>query len=157
MSSRAIRLTLGFMLAAVPIFLMGCSSGSSGSSFGSGSGSGTQNGSVNLMVSDASTDDWAAIGVKILSISLVPQGGGSNVNVFTAAQGSAPTINLVQLDQLGEILGNISVPVGTYTGAVVTISGNPGESAEVLFGVGDHGTELEHLERLRVPADAGGT
>jgi Domain of unknown function (DUF4382) len=127
MNSRAIRLTLGFILAAVPIFLVGCSSGSSGSSFGSGSGSGTQNGSVNLMVSDASTDDWAAIGVKILSISLVPQGGGSNVNVFTVAQGPAPTINLVQLDQLGEILGNISVPVGTYTGAVVTISGNPGD------------------------------
>jgi hypothetical protein len=33
-------------------------------------------------------------------------------------------INLAQLDQIGEILGNVSVPVGTYTGAVLTVSGN---------------------------------
>jgi hypothetical protein len=125
MNSRAIRLALGFILAAIPMFLVGCSSGSSGS--GSSFSSGTQNGSINLMVSDASTEDWATIGVRILSISLVPQGGGANVNVYTAAQGSAPMINLVQLDQLGEILGNVSVPVGTYTGAVVTISGNPAD------------------------------
>ena len=127
MKSRVVCLTLSFVLAAVPLFLVGCSSGSSGSSFGSGSGSGTQDGSVNLMVSDASTDDWGTIGVKILSISLIPQGGGSNVTVYSASESTAPMINLVQLDQLGEILGNITVPVGTYTGAVVTISGNPSD------------------------------
>ena len=127
MNFRAIRLTLSFILVVVPMFLVGCSSGGNGSSFSSGSGSGTQDGNVNLMVSDASTDDWANIGVKILSISLVPQGGGNNVNIYTAAEGSAPMINLIQLDQLGEILGNVSVPVGTYVGAVVTISGNPSD------------------------------
>jgi len=115
------RLILGFIMAAVPVFLVGCGSGS-GTSI---SGLGTQDGSVNLMVSDASTEDWSTIGVKILSISLIPQGGGSSVSVYTAAESSAPMINLAQLDQLGEILGNVSVPVGTYTGAVVTISGNP--------------------------------
>ncbi len=78
-----------------------------------------------MMVSDASTDDWATIGVKILSIALVPQSGGNNVTVYSASQSSAPMTNLVQLDQLGEILGTVSVPVGTYTAAVVTISGNP--------------------------------
>src|ERR1019366_3639032 len=119
MNSRIIRLTLGLVLAAVPVFLAGCGSGSGASNVGSG----LQNGSVNLMVSDASTEDWATIGVKILSISLIPQNGGSNVNIYTAAT-PAPMINLVQLDQLGEILGNVSVPVGTYTGAVITISGN---------------------------------
>src|SRR5579862_6773365 len=125
MKSRVVCLTLSFVLAAVPLFLVGCSSSSSGSSFGSGSN--PQDGSVNLMVSDASTDDWAAIGVKILSISLIPQGGGSNVNVYSASESTAPMINLVQLDQLGEILGNVPVPVGTYIGAVVTIGGNPGD------------------------------
>jgi hypothetical protein len=56
----------------------------------------------------------------------VPQGGGSAVTVWTAPS-PAPYVNLEQLDQLGEILGNVSVPVGTYTGAVLTISANPGD------------------------------
>jgi hypothetical protein len=79
-----------------------------------------------LLVSDASSDDWSTIGVRVLSVALIPQGGGSNVTVYTAPA-SAPAINLEQLDQLGEILGNVAVPVGTYTGAIVTIGGNPGD------------------------------
>jgi hypothetical protein len=79
-----------------------------------------------LTISDASSDDWATIGVKLLSIALVPQGGGSAVTVWTAPS-PAPYVNLEQLDQLGEILGNVSVPVSTYTGAVLTISANPGD------------------------------
>lgn len=121
MNSRNLRLTLGLILTAVPVFLAGCSSNSNSSNLGNT----PQTGSVAMMVSDASTEDWANIGVKILSISLIPQNGGSNVNVYTASAASAPMINLVQLDQLGEILENASVPVGTYTGAVVTISANP--------------------------------
>ena len=86
---------------------------------------------MNMMVSDASTEDWATIGVKILSISLVPQGGGSPVNVFTAGS-SVPSINLVQLDQLGELLGTVSVPAGTYTGAILTVSANQGDVTLVV-------------------------
>jgi hypothetical protein len=124
MNSRIIRLTLGLILAAVPAFLSGCGAGAYGS--GSTGGAGAQYGSVNMMVSDASTEDWATIGVKILSISLTPQGGGSPVSVYTAPS-PVPTTNLVQLDQLGEILGNASVPVGTYTGAILTVNGNPAD------------------------------
>jgi hypothetical protein len=40
-------------------------------------------------------------------------------------------VNLEQLDQIGEILGNVTVPVGTYTGATLTLSGNPGDVALV--------------------------
>ncbi len=36
-------------------------------------------------------------------------------------------MNLVQLDQIAELLGNSTVPVGTYTGAVLTVSGNAGD------------------------------
>jgi hypothetical protein len=82
--------------------------------------------SLPLALSDASSDDWATIGVKVLSIALVPQGGGANVTVWTAPT-PAPCVNLEQLDQLGEILGNVSVPAGTYSGAVLTISANPGD------------------------------
>ncbi|MFI4869819.1 MAG: hypothetical protein ACHQDD_10805 [Steroidobacterales bacterium] len=81
---------------------------------------------VPLIVSDASADDWALVGVKVLSIALLPQGGGSNVTVFTATA-DAPYLNLEQLDDLGEILGNVAVPVGSYTGAVITVGGNPGD------------------------------
>ena len=84
--------------------------------------------SIRLLVSDDSAEDWATIGVKVLSIALVPQGGGSAVTVYTAPS-QAPMINLEELDQLAEILGNVSVPAGTYTGAIVTVGGNPGDVA----------------------------
>jgi len=44
-----------------------------------------------------------------------------------SAPAAAPYVNLEQLDQLGELLGNVSVPVGTYTAAVLTIGANPGD------------------------------
>jgi hypothetical protein len=81
---------------------------------------------VSMLISDASTEDWAAIDVQILSIALVPQGGGANVTVYTAPM-QVPSVNLAELDQIAEILGNVSVPVGTYTGAVLTVSANPGD------------------------------
>src|ERR1700688_3776200 len=124
MNSRLSRIFMGVVLAAMPLFSVACGSSSSANQ-GSGGG-GTQDGSVNMMVSDASTEDWATIGVKILSISLVPQGGGSPVNVFTAGS-SVPSINLVQLDQLGELLGTVSVPAGSYTGAILRVSANQGD------------------------------
>ena len=84
-----------------------------------------------MLVSDDPAEDWAAVDVKVLSIALVPQGGGTPVTVYTATS-PAPSVNLVQLDQLGEILGNVSVPAGTYTSAVITISGNPGDVSLVV-------------------------
>jgi hypothetical protein len=78
------------------------------------------------MVSDASSEDWATIGVKIMSIALIPQGGGGNVTVYTAPS-PVPVTNLVLLDQLDELLGNTSIPIGNYIGAVLTVSANPGD------------------------------
>lgn len=121
MQSNLIRFAVAAALAGA---LAACG-GSSGSS-GNMQAASPQSGTVPLIVSDASSDDWATIGVKIVSIALVPQDGSSNVTVYQAPS-TVPTINLEQLDQLGEILGNVSVPVGTYTGAVITVSGNPGD------------------------------
>ncbi len=87
-----------------------------------------QNTNLSVLLSDASSQDWATIGVKVLSIALVPQGGGADVTVYTAPS-TPPVINLAQLDQLGELLGNASIPAGTYTGAVLTLGANPGDIA----------------------------
>jgi hypothetical protein len=81
---------------------------------------------MSVLISDASSEDWATIGVKILSIALIPQGGGTNATVYTAPS-PAPVVNLAELDQIAEILGNVSVPTGTYTGAVLTVSANSGD------------------------------
>ena len=99
---------------------------------GGGSASNTtppppQTAALQLMVSDAASDDWAMIGVQLMSVALVPQGGGSNVTIWTASTTPAPTLNLVQLDSLSEIIGSVSVPVNTYSGAVITVAGNPGD------------------------------
>ncbi len=107
------------------VVLAACGGGSGGSSI-IPPPSQPQTAQVSMLISDASTEDWATIGVKVLSIALIPQGGGSNVTVYTAPS-PAPTVNLAELDQIAEILGNVSVPVGTYTGAVLTISANPGD------------------------------
>src|SRR5271165_805010 len=124
MNSRVSQLILGLVVAAMPFWSVACGS-SYGNNLGSGGGGG-QTGNVNMMVSDASTEDWANIGVKITNIALIPQYGGSPVNIYTGGS-TVPTINLVQLDQLGELLGTLSVPTGTYTGAILTISANPGD------------------------------
>jgi Domain of unknown function (DUF4382) len=120
------RVACGIALAS----LAACGSGS-GSADPAGSGSSAaptaQAGNVALMVSDAPAQDWALVGVKVESIALVPQGGGSDVTVYSVSAASAPYVNLVELDQLSEILGNVSVPAGTYTGAVITVGGNPGD------------------------------
>jgi hypothetical protein len=85
-----------------------------------------QSAQVPVLISDASSEDWSLIGVRILSITLTPQGGGAPVTVYTAPMGGT-ALNLAQLDQLSELLGNLSIPEGTYTGATLTISANPGD------------------------------
>ena len=134
MISNTVRSLSFGLIAAV---MAACSGGSGGSGSGGGAGgggihSGTSpiipavgSGNASMLISDASTEDWATIGVKVLSIALVPQRGGSTVRVHTTPT-TVPLVNLAQLDQIADILGNARVPVGTYTAAVLTISANEG-------------------------------
>jgi hypothetical protein len=85
----------------------------------------TTNGTVQLLLSDGSSENWATIGVKVLGIALTPQGGSTPVVVYSSSTPLA--LNLAQLDQLGELLGSVAIPAGTYTGATLTLSGNPGD------------------------------
>jgi hypothetical protein len=116
------RLIHAAVCGALAASLAACGGGSSGSS---ASSTATSFGSVPVVVSDASSEDWATIGVQVQSIALLPQGGGSAITVWTAPAGTT-YINLEQLDQIGELLGNAQVPVGTYTGALITVGANPG-------------------------------
>ena len=123
MKFAASRLILGVTAGAWTLVCMGCSSGSTTTTTPPTQ---PQNGTLNVLVGDDPTQDWATIGVKVLSISLTPQGGGNEVTVFTAAS-PAPTINLLQLDELNEILESATIPAGTYTAATLTLSGNAGD------------------------------
>jgi hypothetical protein len=119
------RSTIIVLCAAISVLLllMACSGGSSNSP-----SSPPAFGNVNAIISDDATQDWATIGVKVLSIQLVPQGGGTPVTIYgPLTSANAPFVNLVQLDQIGEIIGNASIQTGTYTQAIITVSGNPSD------------------------------
>jgi hypothetical protein len=123
-----LKLLRAAVCAALVGSLSACGGGGSSSDPGAtvGNSPPPQTSQMAMIISDASSDDWATVGVKIISIALTPQGGGSPVTVYTAPS-MPPMVNLEQLDQIGEVLGNVTVPVGTYTGATVTVGGNPGD------------------------------
>lgn len=85
-------------------------------------------GTVATSLSDASSEDWATIGVRVMGITLTPTGGGTPVTIYTAPT-PAPLLNLVHLDQLSELIGTLKVPMGSYSSATLTISANPGDVA----------------------------
>ena len=62
--------------------LSACGGGGSSDSMGAPVGGNSV--ALPLSLSDASSGDWSLIGVKVLGIALVPQGGGSNVTVWSA-------------------------------------------------------------------------
>jgi hypothetical protein len=114
------------LIAGFAASLAACGGGGS-SDLSSGS-TGASSAHMAVMMSDASSNDWATIGVKVQSIALTPQGGGAQVTVYSAPA-QAPMVNLEQLDQISEILGNATIPAGTYTAATLTIRANPGDVA----------------------------
>ena len=124
MDTRLLKLALAGIGAAM---ITACGGGSATNTPASAMPTSTaQSATLSVVLSDASSEDWAMIGVQVLSIALVPQGGGTDVPVYTAPA-TPPIVNLAELDQLGELLGNASLPAGTYTGAVLTLGANPGD------------------------------
>ena len=134
MSSRPSRIAALLATAAAPLLFLACGGSSSSTTPVAAP---TTNlvtpttGTLALSVSDASTEDWSTIGVKIMSIALTPQGGGAPVVVYTAPS-PTPVTNLVQLDSLSDLLNTASVAPGVYTGATLTVSANPGDVSLVV-------------------------
>ena len=112
---------------------------------------GISGGVINASLSDAANEDWATIGVKLLKIGLIPQGGAASgaVTIYTADT-PAPVVNLAQLDQLSELLGQVSAPAGAYAGAVLTLAGNPGDV--VLVSSAEPSPGFPDLDAAAIPS-----
>jgi hypothetical protein len=132
MNTTWLRFVAGCLLCSA---LVGCGGSASSDAPGSASSAQTQGqpqvqasvpASVPVLVSDASSSDWAMVGIKVLSVDLVPSSGGPSVRAYTAPT-TVPYINLEQLDHIGELLGTATVPAGRYTSALVTVSANAGD------------------------------
>lgn len=89
---------------------------------------GTAQVSIPLVLSSDASRNWANAAVRILNVSLTAQTGGAPVTIYTAPA-AAPVINLEQLDHISQLLAQVSVPPGTYTGAIVTVGANAGDVA----------------------------
>lgn len=81
-----------------------------------------------MLSSDGASRNWARVAIRILSVSLTPQGGAAPLTVYSASA-AAPPINLEQLDRISQLIGTVPVAPGTYTGAIVTVAANPGDVA----------------------------
>ena len=91
--------------------------------------SSTTSATVPVLISDASSDDWVAtIGVKILSIALITAGRRAPRSPSTTAPTPAPVVNLERSSIRSRRFSVMCRwPTGTYTGATLTISANPGD------------------------------
>ncbi len=104
------------------VLVAACGGGGGGSSSVS---SASQSVSIPVLVSDAASEDWSTIGVKLLSLTLTKS---DNTTVAVTLSATPTALNLAQLDNLGEIISSVALnPGDTYTGATLTLSANPGD------------------------------
>jgi hypothetical protein len=115
--SRTIRLWTTYALAAAGVaglvFLSACGISSSSSAGGTGH--------MNVLVTDAASDDWQEVTVQVNSISLHKADDRSWQNVWTGPA----ALNLVDLSGVAQILGTASIPAGTYDSLKLVISTDP--------------------------------
>jgi hypothetical protein len=95
--------------------------GGSGSSSPAGAIPGPT-GTANILVTDAPSDDWSTIQLQVTKVTLVHQEDHTKEEV--AFSGKA-TINLVDLDSIGELLATAQIPVGNYDQMKVSINTDP--------------------------------
>ena len=84
-------------------------------------------GRLNLLVTDAPADDWQEVTVVLKSVGLFHRESQSWQTVWTAdpANPAAGKINLVDLSGVALILGQASIPVGTYGRVRLAIDTDP--------------------------------
>jgi len=119
--SRTIRLLAMYALAAAGVagfvFLSAC--GVTSSSGGGGTGR------LNVLVTDAPSDDWQQVTVQLKSISLRNQGDQSWVDAWTADPNKPTSLNLVDLAGVADILKTATIAAGTYDRLKLVINTDP--------------------------------
>jgi hypothetical protein len=134
--SRTIRLLATYALAAVGVaglvLISACNITSS-------SAGGT--GSVNVLVTDAPSDDWQEVTVVLKSASLRKEADQSWVTVWTADPNNpgAGKLNLIDLAGVAQILGQATIPAGTYDRLKLAINTDPA----TMKLVDDSGTTID--------------
>ncbi len=84
-------------------------------------------GAVNVLVTDAPSDDWQQVSVQLKSISVRNHADHTWVDVWTppASSTTPPTINLVDLSGVAQFLGQATIPVGAYDRVQLVINTDP--------------------------------
>ena len=119
--SRIFRTFSLFLLAAAAVgFLASCNLAISPSPDG-------PTGRLNLLVTDAPADDWQEVTVVLKSVGVFHRESQTWQTVWTAdpANPAAGKINLVDLSGVALILGQASIPAGTYNRVRLAIDTDP--------------------------------
>lgn len=104
-------------------------------------------GLLDVVLTDAPSDGWQAVEVVVQAITLVDKVDASReVLVF---QGNGTKVNLVELDEIGELLARAEVPEGTYGRLKIRIDTAPG-SIHLVRADGTH----VPTDRIKVAGDS---
>jgi hypothetical protein len=110
----------GLALAGCAVLALGLACGGGGSS---ATGTTTPNtGMANVLITDAPSDTWSTVQVQVTNVTLFNQANHAQTTVVFS--GNA-TINLVDMDSIGELLAAAQVPVGTYDQMQITVNTDP--------------------------------
>jgi len=120
-------------LAVAGLALLPACNVSSSSSSGSGS--------LRLLVTDAPSDDWQEVTVMVKSVSLYRTEDQSWNSVWTADSTDANSgkLNLIDLSGVAQILGQATIPAGTYNRLKLVINTDP----TTMNLVDDSGTTID--------------
>jgi hypothetical protein len=90
----------------------------------------TDTGTVGFLVQDATSETWSSVNVIIRKASLVlasDKEAANPVEIYDGSQDATP-VNLLQLDTLQELLGQVDgVPAGTYDHLLLEVDGQPSD------------------------------
>ena len=126
MKSLVSRLALGVSVAAMMLFEIGCGGGGSSSPTPNPNPQ-LQDGTVTVLVGDDSTEDWATIGVKVLSVSLTPQvrRGSTPAQSSRAVAPPAHVTRTVPSQPFWNVAPSHGAPVPTQVAAPATTAHVP--------------------------------
>ena len=115
---RKSKVSFGLGLTGIATLALGLACGGGGSNATLTS---TPMGTTNVLVTDAPSDNWSTVQVQVTDVILVNQADQSQTSAFHGAA----TVNLVDLDSVGDLLANAQVPVGIYDKVIVKVNTDP--------------------------------